>query len=163
MANSYRHPEFFFQVFLADGSGLFGSARLVRYNIEFDDSPAAEIYFAQRSEHCGEVHASPAQLDKTERTLGRLAFRYRFYILDMQEKQAILIFLDSLGGISATLKIMRHVQFQLGEARVRGLQDLIHFLGALSKRTHVVVISERDSQIRCALSNFCDEFAQACI
>src|SRR5690242_14913159 len=109
MANSYRHSEFFFQVFLADGSGLFGRARLVRHNIEFDDSPAAEIYFAQCSKHCGKVHASPAQFDKTERTPGLLAVRYRFYILDVQEKQAVLVFLDGLGGITSALEVVRHV------------------------------------------------------
>src|SRR5438045_6988164 len=122
MANSYRHSEFFLQVFLADGSGLFGRAGLVRYNIEFDDGPPAEIHFVQCSKDRGKVHASPAQLHEAKGALASFAVRYGFYILDVQEKQAVLIFLDSLGGIATTLEVMR------SEEHTSELQSLRHLV-----------------------------------
>src|SRR6266436_2715836 len=55
---------------------------------------------------------------------------------------------------------MRDIQFQFDVARIRNTHDLIKLFGALAKRAHVIVIAERDSEIRCALAELGESFAQ---
>ena len=79
----------------------------------------------------------------------------------MQEQKPVGVLLNGFGRVAPALEVMRHIEFQLGVARVRRLQNLLYLFGTLSQRAHVVVVSERNSQVGGALSYFCDELAQA--
>src|SRR5207302_204546 len=98
-------------------------------SISFESSLSRFLFHMPRRK----IHAPPAQFNKAERTFRVRAAWRGFHILDVQEEQPVAVLFDGLGRISAALEVMRHVQFQLGEAWIHGLQDLIHFFRALAE------------------------------
>ena len=50
---------------------------------------------------------------------------------------------------------MSDVEFELGIARIGSGQNLIYFLGTFAERAHVIVISERNAEVRGAFADFC--------
>src|SRR5438270_797432 len=82
-------------------------------------------------------------------------------ILDMKKQQPVAVFFNGLGGIAASLKIMSDIEFQLRVARIGSGQDLIYFLGTFAERAHVIVISERNAEIRGAFANFRKQVPEA--
>ena len=69
-------------------------------------------------------------------------------IFDVQEQQPVGVFVNGFDRIAAALEIMRDVEFELRVARVGRRQDLIDFFRGLPKRTHVIVITQWDSNFR---------------
>src|ERR1700687_1385344 len=147
MESSYGQPQFFLEILFVRRSGFFGTMGVIGYSTEFDDRPAAEIYFAQSFEDGGDVDQAVPQLDEAIGTLRILATREMLDVFDVQKKQAIAKLVDGFHGVAAALEIVRDIQFQFDVPRIRQAHDLIEFLGALAKRAHMIVISERDSEV----------------
>src|ERR1700674_579777 len=82
------------------------------------------------------------------------------YVIDVQKEPAIMEFLHCFYRVAATLKVVGDIQFQFDVARIRNTHDLIKLLGALAERGHVIVISERDSEISGALAEVGEGFPQ---
>ena len=67
---------------------------------------------------------------------------------------------DGLRRVAATLRVMRHVEFQLDVARVRRVHHAVNFVGRFAETAHVIVIAERDADIMNALANFGQQMAE---
>src|SRR6266436_2721866 len=160
MESSYGQPQFFLEILFVRRSGFLGTMGVIGYSIEFDDRPAAEIYFAQSFEDGGDVHESMSELDPAIGMLEIFTFRKAFDIFDMQKEQAIAERLDGFHGVAPALEIVRDIQFQLDVPRIRQTHDLIEFFGAFTKRTHMIVISERNSEVGGALAKLGESFGQ---
>src|ERR1700682_774296 len=160
MESSYGHSQLFLEILLVCRGGFFGAMGVVGNSVEFDDCPAAEIDSAQRFEDGGDVHESVPKPDETIGMLRVLASLEALDVFNVQEEQAIAEFLDGFRGVAAALKMVRDVQFQFDVARIRKAHNLIEFFGALAQRAHVIVIAERDSEIRGALAEFGESLAK---
>src|SRR5713226_932500 len=160
MASSYSHSQLFLEIVFVRRGGFLGTVGVVGYSVELDDRPATEIYFAQSFEDGGDVHQAAAQLDKAIGMLRILASSEMLDVFDVQEEQAIIELVDGFHGVAAALEIVRDIQFQFDEARIRKTHDLIKLFGAFAERAHVIVITERDSEISGALAELGESFSQ---
>src|SRR5438128_1358279 len=93
------------------------------------------------------VNLPTTKLHKTVRMLWISTGRQLFDILYMKKEQTVAVFPDRPGRIASPLEIVRDIQLQLDVARIGRLQNLVHRLGSLAQRAHVIVISQRDSQV----------------
>src|SRR5579864_5616320 len=87
-ATSYRQSQFFLKIFFVGGSRLFGAVRVFGHRIQFHNHPAAEIDFAQRGKHRGNVHQALPQLHEAIRLPRVLALK-TLDVLDVQKQQPI--------------------------------------------------------------------------
>src|SRR5260370_33204016 len=68
--------------------------------------------------------------------------------------------MDGFHGVATALKIVGDIQFQFDVARIGKTHDLVKLFGAFAERAHVVMVSERDSEISGALAELGESFAQ---
>src|SRR6266851_1835433 len=159
MESSYGQPQLFLEILLVRRRSFFGTVGVIGHSVEFDDRPTAEIYFAQSFKDGGYVHQSVAQLDPSIGVLGVLP-RKALDVFDVQKEQSIAELIDGFRGVAATLKIVRDIQFQFDVAGIRKTHDLVEFFGTLPERAHMIVISERDSEVSGALAELGESFGQ---
>src|SRR5580700_11402943 len=107
MVSSYRQPQLFLDVFFVNDRGFFWRSRLVRHGVQLDNSPSAEIYFSKRIKHRGKVHRASTEFDEAIGLLRIRAAGQPLDILQVQKKQPVAVFFDSLRRIAAALEIMR--------------------------------------------------------
>src|SRR6266849_3217042 len=159
MESSYGQPQLFLEILLVRRRSFFGTVGVIGHSVEFDDRPTAEIYFAQSFKDGGYVHQSVAQLDPAIGVLGVLP-RKALDVFDVQKEQSIAELIDGFHGVATALEIVGDIQFQFDIARIRKTHDLIKLFGAFAERAHVVMVSERDSEISGALAKLGESFAQ---
>src|ERR1700735_399228 len=149
MVSSYRDPKFVVQILLADFGALFRRTALVRNVVEFDDRPSTELHLMQRFEDSRQINLPASKFDELIILLRIAQF---LDIFNMQEQQSIGIFVDGFDRIASALEIVSDVEFELRVTWIGRCQNLIYFFGSLSKRAHVIVIAERNPEVRCLLS-----------
>ena len=79
----------------------------------------------------------------------------------MQEQQAVVVAVNRLDRIAATLLIVRDVELELDVAGIGRVQDSIHIVGPLAEAVHVIVIAERDADVGRAFADLREHAAQA--
>src|SRR5204863_9442707 len=86
-----------------------------------------------------------------------------FDVLDVAEQQSIRVLPDGGDGIDATLLVVGDVELELHVARVGRGKNLIHLLGPFANRVHVIVVPERDAEIRRSFADFGEQTSEPLI
>src|SRR5438132_12732003 len=86
------HPQFLFNILLADLRALFWRPRFIRHAVQFDHGPAAKLYILQRCENCRQINSATTKFNPAIAAPALITRRQALYILDVQEEQPIMIF-----------------------------------------------------------------------
>src|SRR5262249_4005727 len=106
-----------------------------------------------------QIHASPAQLD--EAIVLAVDSRFdTFDILNVQKQQSIVVTVDGLSRIAATLNIVGNVQLQFYVTRIRRIQNPVHLFRLLAQAAHMVVIAHGNAQVRGAFADSSEKVAK---
>src|SRR5882724_305105 len=103
------HPQFLFQILLADQCRLFRRSRLVWNAIQLDHGPTTKFDVSQCGEYCGQINSSPTEFDKAISAPAVVSRLEVFHVFDMQKEQSITVLPDRLCRVAATLLVMGDV------------------------------------------------------
>src|SRR6266852_1404383 len=160
---SNMKSDYILEVFPADKRRLLGRACFVGYGVELDDGPALKLDITESGEHTLQVYLASPELHETVRPRQIPSRRgdRTLEILDVYETQAIGVLPDRAHGISSALLIVRGIEQELHVPRVGCLEDLGNRFRGFADRVHVMMIGERDAEVRRALTELGHQTSEA--